>query len=130
MVVSGVELIMSRRQIKEMIDSDPIEVQFRRRAKIPTPSGGYKLGPEAPLDLQKVRLIPFKRRMTDFLVNTELGELSDLPYVLLGFHTLDCQKGDVFNCPLGEFEVKTFDIGEPEVKRAFQVDYYGGEDNA
>lgn len=127
MVVKGVELVMSRRQIDAMIKADPILVTFRRKSKINTPDGGWVWGSPTPLPTpQEVRLIPFKRRMTEFLVNTELGDLPDLPYVLLGRYNLNIQKDDLFTYENQEFEVKTLDIGEPEVKVAAHIDYYGG----
>jgi hypothetical protein len=127
MVVKGVELIMSRRQIDAMIEADPVDVIFLRRTKVPTPSGGYTLSAPTPLsEAQEVRLIPFKRRMTEFLNNTELGDLPDLPYIILGRHDLDCERDDLFSINGQDFQVKSEDIGEPEVKSAFQVDYFGG----
>lgn len=118
---------MSRRQIDAMIKADPAMIVFRRKSKVSDGAGGWRYEPEAPLPApQEVRLIPFKRRMTDFLVDTELGELPDLPYVLLGRHNLDIQQGDTFTYRGDEFEVKTLDISEPEVKTSAHVDYYGG----
>lgn len=130
MVVSGVELVMSRRQIREMIMTDVFSVTLRRRTKIDQPSGGWKWSEYASLAPQDVRLIPFKRRVTEFLVNTEIGDIPDLPYILLGFHDMDAKRGDRFTYRGDEFELITEDIGEPEVKCLFQVDYYGGGINA
>jgi hypothetical protein len=126
MVVTGVERLMSRRQIDAMIKCDEAEVVFRRRTKVPTTNGGFTLGSEVSLPPQKIRLIPFKRRMTEFIKNTELGNLPDLPYVLLGRHDLDCKRDDWFTLSGQNYCVKSEDIGEPEVKAAFQVDYYAG----
>ncbi len=129
-MVVGAEKLMDRRQIAEMIRRDPIDVQFVRRPKIETGAGGWRWGPAETLEPQRVCMIPFKRRMTDFLNNTELGDVPDLPYVLVGRHDLDVKKDDIFTVEgLGTFQVKTFDLSEPEVKTAVQVDYYGGERN-
>jgi hypothetical protein len=119
---------MARRQIEAMILADPTEVTFRRRTKTSTPDGGWKWGTPQDISIgsQQVCLIPFKRRITEFLKNTELGDVSDLPYVLLGRHTLDIQKDDLFTVDNQEFQVITIDISEPEVKLAAQVDYFGG----
>lgn len=121
---------MARRQIAAMIEADWILVTFRRRPRVETADGGWTFGPEVALAPQKVRLIPFKRRMTEFLANTELGDVPDLPYILLGRHNLDIQRGDRFTYAQEEFEVKTLDIAEPEVKVVAHVDYYGGNKNA
>lgn len=122
---------MARRQIDAMIKADPVDVVFKRKTKVDLPDGGWKWSAALPLPkAQEVRLIPFKRRMTEFLVNTELGDVSDLPYVILGRHDLDLKKGDTFTISDQEFEVKTLDISEAEVKTTGQVDYYGGGINA
>lgn len=117
---------MARRQIREMIMTDSFQVTLRRRQKIATASGGWAWGEYEALQPQTARLIPFKRRVTEFLQNTELGEVSDLPYVLLGFHDMDAQRDDRFTYRGDEFILVTKDIGEPEVKCLFQVDYFGG----
>lgn len=131
MVIHGTELIMARRQIDEMIKTDPVQVTFRRKVKTETADGGYTMSGPQPLQRgpQQARLIPFKRRMTEFLANTEVGELPNLPYVLLGRYNLDVQRGDLFTVDGEEFEVKTLDISEREVKTLAHVDYYGGGDN-
>lgn len=129
MVISGVELLMSRRQIREMIAADPVNVVFRRTPKVDDGAGGWSYGTETSLASQTIRLIPFKRRITEFLKNTELGDVPDLPYIFLGLHTLDVLPGDRFTYNGDEYEVKTIDMGEPEVKTAGQVDYYGGGTN-
>lgn len=115
---------MARRQIDALIKADPIGVIFHRRAKVPTPGGGWRYGPEVLLDTQQVTLIPFKRRMTEFLVNTELGEVADLPYVLLGRWDLNILPGDWFIYDGDKFEVKTIDLKD-EVRVAAHVDFYG-----
>lgn len=130
--MTPVARIMERRQIRALILSDPIELTLMRAEKVKQPSGGYKFGSLAPVlpngEPQIATLIPFKRRMTEFLVNTELGEVPDLPYVLLGFHTLDIKKDDVFDWEGDRFEVKTVDLKQ-EVRIAAHVDYYGGNKN-
>lgn len=131
MTLKGVELVASRRQIEAFIKADPVKVIFLRKTKIETADGGWRWSDPLPLPKpQQVRLIPFKRRLTEFLKNTELGDVSDLPYVLLGKHTLDVEKGDLFSIDGQKFEVKTLDLAEPEVKTLAQVDYYGGGVNA
>ena len=116
---------MGRRQVRALILADPISVRFIRREKISTPSGGWRWGLETVLAPQRVTLIPFKRRMTEFLVNTELGDVPDLPYVMLGEWNLDVKEGDTFT-HLGEkYEVKTIDLADRETKTAAHVDYYG-----
>ena len=120
---------MSRRQIDALIKADPIEVVFLRKEKVETPDGGWRWADPAPLPAQEVCLIPFKRRMTEFLKNTELGDVPDLPYVLLGRHDLDIQANDVFTYCGDKYQVITIDMAEPEVKTAAHIDYFGGGTN-
>lgn len=124
--MAQVERIMARRQIEALIKADPIMVSFRRRAKIAIHGGGWRYGAETPITPQEVTLIPFKRRMTEFLNNTELGNVPDLPYVLLGRWNLDVQRGDQFSYGGDEFEVQTIDL-DTEVRIACHVDYFGAQ---
>lgn len=127
MGLSDVERIMGRRQIDALINADPVDVVFHRRTRVSTPGGGWKYGEEVEVndgEPQEATLIPFKRRMTEFLVNTEIGEVPDLPYVLLGRHDLDVQPDDWFIVNGEKLEVKTIDL-KREVRIAAHVDYYG-----
>ena len=122
--MSPVARVMERRQIDALIKADPVDVVFHRRSRIDTPGGGWKWGPETSLPPQEVALIPFKRRMTEFLANTELGNVPDLPYVLVGRHDLDIQRDDWFIHLGDKFQVQTIDL-KTEVRVAAQVDYFG-----
>lgn len=124
MGVKFVERVAGRRQINQLINDDPIMVVFRRREKIDTHGGGWKWGPEVSLPPQEVALIPFKRRMTEFLVNTELGNVPDLPYVLLGRWNLNIQKDDWFTYGGDKLQVQTIDL-DREIRIAAHVDFFG-----
>lgn len=119
---------MERRQIKAIIQADKVELVFLRSERIDDHAGSWYKGPVQALPPQECALIPFKRRMTEFLVNTELGNVPDLPYVLLGFHTLDVKRGDIFMFQGDKYEVQTIDI-KREVRIAAHVDYFGGSPN-
>ena len=121
---NAIERIMARRQIQALINSAPVDVVLNRKTKVSTPGGGWRWGPSTPLAPQRVTLIPFKRRMTEFLVSTELGEVPDLPYVLLGLWDLDIAEEDWFEHNGDKFEVKTLDL-KKDVRIAAHVDYYG-----
>lgn len=129
-MVTAVQRLMERRQIDALIKSDPIHVTFYRKLKISTPDGGWKWATDPTPILpggkpQEVFLQPFKRRMTEFLVNTELGDVPDLPYILIGRWNLDIEKDDYFFWQGDKFEVKTLDFKQ-DIRIAAQVDYYGG----
>lgn len=123
-----VEEIMSRRQIQAIIAADSISVILYRSLKISDGAGGFIQGPKNPLPPQTAALIPFKRRLTEFLVNTEMGDVPDLPFVLLGMPTLDVMRGDTFTWQGDSFEVQTIDI-KTNVRVAAHVDYFGGTHN-
>jgi hypothetical protein len=76
-----------------------------------------------PLAPQQIALIPFKRRMTDFLMNTELGELANLPYTFLGRWNLDVRERDWFTYGGDKFMIKTIDF-KTELRVTGQVDYF------
>lgn len=123
-----IEEIMGRRQIQAIIAADSISVILYRSPKISDGAGGFKLGPPVPLEPQTAALIPFKRRMTEFLVNTEMGDVPDLPFVLLGMPTLNVERGDTFTWLGDHFKVETIDI-KTNVRVAAHVDYFGGTHN-
>lgn len=125
MVLSSTARVMERRQIKAIIEEDPVDLIFRRAPLVRQADNSYAEGPEVSLEPQRVTLIPFKRRMTEFLVNTELGNVPDLPYVMVGEHDLNVRRGDRFTFQGDEFEVQTLDI-KKEVRVAAHVDYFGG----
>jgi hypothetical protein len=129
MTLVGPELIMARRQIRAMIQADPISVTLSRRTKTKTAANGWVWSSPTALAAQTCRLIPFGMRVTQFLLNTDLGKLPQLPYLLLGPAGMDAKRGDTFVFNGDNFELVTEDIGEPEVKCLYQVDYWGGENN-
>lgn len=116
---------MARRQIWGIIQSDPVSIAFLRRPKVKTADGGWAYGEEIVISPQTVTLIPMKRRMSQILVNTEMGDLPDYPYILIGRHDLVIERGDKFLHDGNRFEVISFDIKD-EVRVAAQVDFEGG----
>lgn len=122
--------VMERRQIDALIRQDPVEVVFMRRTKISKPGNSWEWSDYTPVLVnnkpQIVVMIPFKRRMTEFLVNTELGDVADLPYVIVGPHDLDVQRDDTFEIDGEQFVVRTIDL-KKQVRKACQVDYFGGD---
>lgn len=126
--MSHTELVMARRQIAAMIRSDPTKLFLIRSTDVPDGAGGFTKGNPIPLREQTVLFAPFKRRMSEFLVNTELGDLPDLPYVIVGYPDLDIQRDDEFWLNGDHFSVRTVDI-KTKVRVAAQVDYFGGASN-
>jgi hypothetical protein len=115
---------MGRRQIDAIIREDPVMIVFNRRERIDVHGGGWRWGADVPQAPQQVTLIPFKRRMVEFLINTELGNVPDLPYVLLGRWNLNIQEQDWFTYGGEKFTVQTIDL-KREIRIAAHVDYFG-----
>lgn len=127
--MSRVETIMARRQVDAEIKTDPVSISIIRREKIDTLDGGWKWDDAEPLEPITVLIMPAKRRMSEMTVNTELGDVVDYPYIVLGYHYDDIQRDDSFYWNGDRFQVKTLHIKD-QVSKTAQVDYYGGENNA
>lgn len=123
-MVDLVERIAGRRQVEQMIKDDPITVVFHRRERVAVHGGGWRWGSESARPPQEIALIPFKRRMTDFLVNTELGEVVNLPYVFVGRWNLDVEQDDWFTYGGDKYVIHTIDL-KTEIRISGQVDYFG-----
>lgn len=129
MVMNPTERIMARRQVAAEIASDPVEVAIIRRPKIDTGDGGWRWGEDATLPPITVLIMPAKRRLGEMTVNTELGEVPNYPYILLGYHDADIKRDDSFYWNGDRFQVKTLHIKD-QVSKTAQIDYYGGTNNA
>ena len=120
---------MSRRQVDAEIKADPVDIILMRKTKVADGAGGWKWSDEAPLRPQQVTIVPAKRRLSDMLVNTELGDVVNAPYIVLGRYTLDIQRGDHFTWNGDDFKVDQVAIKE-EVSKTCPVVYFGGTHNA
>lgn len=85
-----------RRNLDAFIKADPIEVTLSRPTKVDAGNGGWKPGIPVTLNPQQMRLVPFKRRVSDDVQNTQDGQLMLAPYILVGRYNIDVQKGDEF----------------------------------
>lgn len=120
------ERMMERRQVDALINADPTQIVLKRKTKVSAPGGGWRWGPEIELPPQEVTLMPFVRRMTDFIINTELGQIPNLAYILVGRHYLDIERLDTFHYQGDLFEVKELDFKQ-DVRIAAQIIYYGAD---
>lgn len=121
-----VELLMHRRQIAAWLKADQVQVVLWRSEKIQTPTAAWVEGDPLPLAPQWVRLIPFKRRLTDMVFNNTAGKVEDLPYVMVGDHNLNVKQDDTFTWEGQEYKVDSIDV-KREVRIAAAVDYRGGD---
>lgn len=125
--MSDVERLMSRRQIARLINADKVEIVISRRPRVTAPGGGWRYGVGVNLPPQIVSIIPFKRRMSEIVINTESGDVLSGDYVILGEHDLDVARYDTFTLAGEHFRVIQVDL-KVEVRKAALVEYYGGED--
>lgn len=71
-------------------------------------------------------MVPFKRRMTEYLIDTQEGFIPNLPYVVIGRYRLDIRRGDQFELNGEQYRVETLDL-KRQIRIAAQVDYLGEE---
>jgi hypothetical protein len=119
------ELVMRRRNVRAFVDADPVDVVLMRpSAKVRTSAGGWVEGEPLPLPPQRGRIVQAKRRFASPLVNTEAGEVTELPYILLGFWDMDVEKGDYFDWNNARWEVKSIS-DDREERTVVAVEYHG-----
>lgn len=96
--IAALELRILRVNTREFIRADPREVVLVRTPLMPTGTGGSTPGTPVPLPSQTLRLLPqaestsTERRLPD-------GSVVVPTWVLLGEHTADVKRGDVFDLP-------------------------------
>ena len=127
-MVNLIERIMGRRQVDAIIRADPAVITLVRRAKVSTPDGGWRWDSPATLPPIEVSIVPAKRRLSEMLVNTELGDVVDYPYVILARWNTDIRRNDRFTWNGDQFEVQSIHIKQEQEVIAL-VDYYGGANN-
>lgn len=111
-----------------MIKADPVDIVPVRITKVRDNSGGWVESPPTPKKKITGTIVPAKRRLSNMLVNTELGDVVRAPYIFLGPANADLLRGDTFTCFLGEFEVKELEIKE-DISITAQIDYVKGSQN-
>lgn len=120
---------MARRQVQAEIQTDPVDIIPTRKTKVKDGSGGWRWSPPTPIDEpQTVLIAPAKRRLSDMIVNTELGNVVDYPFILVAKHDADIEQDDTFSWNGEQFQVKSIHI-KTEVSKIVQVDYFGGNTN-
>lgn len=85
-----------RRNLEQFIRDDPIEVTLTRTTKVLTANGGVKDGVTSSTSPQTFRLVPFKRRLSDFTTNTQDGAIPKTDFVLIARWDADIQRWDKF----------------------------------
>ena len=127
--MNATERLMARRQVDAEIRTDPVAIALIRRTKIETPDGGWRWSEPTTLDPIVVLIMPAKRRVGDVTINTELGDVINYPFVLLGRHNHDIRRDDSFYWNGDLFQVEALHIKD-QVSKTAMIDYFGGENNA
>ena len=122
------ERLMHRRQVNAEIKADPVMITPERRTKTSDGAGGWIFGSYEPQSPVEVLIMPAKRRMSDMLVNTELGDVVDYPFWMLARHDADIQPKDKFTWAGDVYEVRQVHI-KMEASITAGIDYYGGTKN-
>ena len=78
------------------IKSDPIMLQIERRVREQTANNGWRMGAPQEKDPQQFRILPFKRRLSEFMVNTQDGEIPRADFILIGRWNVDIERWDSF----------------------------------
>lgn len=97
--MNWVELVMRRKNVREFINADPIDlVLTRSQPSIPNGVGGFTKAPGEPTTLnpQVARIVQNRRRFNNGIVNAEAGDIPHTDYLLIGMHTLDVEVDDTF----------------------------------
>jgi hypothetical protein len=127
-MVTLAERIMGRRQVEAEIKSDPVNITISRRTKVDDGAGGWTWSNPTTLDPQEVTITTAKRRLSDMLQNTELGDVVRAPYVVIARHDADIRRDDEFLWNGDHFKVISTQI-KTEVQLTAQIDYLAGAHN-
>jgi hypothetical protein len=127
-MVSAAERLMSRRQVQAMIKADPVTIIPIRTTKVDDGAGGWLPSTPTPVKPITGTIVPAKRRLSNMLTNTELGDVLRAPYIFLGPHNADLLKGDIFAWDGNDFEVQELELKE-EIGITAQIDYVKGPQN-
>jgi hypothetical protein len=100
-----IEILVQRRLTSAYLKAEPIDVVFQRPTMINTPAGGMAQGTPTPIPAQRIRLIPFKRRLVELTRDTPDGNIIKEGYVVMGEPDLDIQAADEFTYNGGHYEV-------------------------
>lgn len=85
-----------RKVMAAFIDADGRDVILHRPQFTETSTGGYSKGHYLDIAVQRFRLVPYRRRLTDLTTPQADGEIPTLPYVLVGNYNCNLQRMDEF----------------------------------
>lgn len=123
------ETRMQRRLLRKYIDAEPVDVELLRPVLVETTAGGLRKDPPVRLPPQRVRLVPFKRRLVRITRDTPDGDIINLEYVLIGPHDLDVKVGDHFHADGGKYDVISIEPNR-SFRTAVNITYRGPSDGS
>jgi hypothetical protein len=102
---NAVELRMKRQVLAAYIRADPVVVSFRRYPRVDDGAGGWVRGPVQNIAPQTMRLVPYKRRLTNLTDHTADGDIPNVQYSLVATPNVDVERWDEFTLNGAEYKV-------------------------
>lgn len=118
------ETRIQRRLLRKFVDAEQASIVLFRPNLVPTAGGGLLKGEPTPLAPQLFRLVPFKKRLTQFTRDTPDGNIINLAYVLIGEHDADVKPADYFEWDDGIYDVISIEPSR-SYRTAANVTYRG-----
>ena len=98
-------LPLLRKNMREFIKADPVQLVLYRPQITETDTGGYIVGASIDMPPQQFRLVPYKRRITIFTAQTADGDLPTVPWVLVGEPHVNIRRDDTFTYQDDQYKV-------------------------
>lgn len=128
MALSRAERVMSRRQVKRMVDGDFTMIAFTRTERVSDGEGGFIDGAERTLEPQRVCIIPFKKRLVDGILVTEFGQIPGQDKTLLAEVELDIEINDTLEWRGDKYRVAEIEPILADIHTIARLDQLGAVD--
>jgi hypothetical protein len=103
--MNAAQLRMQRATLAEYIRADPVTISFRRYPRIDDGAGAWRKGPVQNIAPQVMRLVPYKRRLTNLTDHTADGDIPNVQYSLVATVDVDVERWDEFTLNGAEYKV-------------------------
>lgn len=87
---------MRRRTLAAYIQADPVTISLIRYPRVDNGSGGWRKGAPQNVNPQVMRLVPYKRRLTNLTDHTADGDIPNVQYSLVATVDVDAERWDEF----------------------------------
>ena len=119
-----VEALMARRLVKHMVKTNVEELVLYRPQVVVQPDNSITKETPLPLPTQYASIVPFKRRFSQAIVDSEFGKIPKLPVVVLGEWDLDIERGDFFKWQDEWYTVMNLDL-KKQTHKVAEAEYHG-----